>query len=68
MSEVRKAREAVCARVGANIYGRVEEFLRFAEEGDDIRARSELLGLLKFFPNALHKGTHADTFEGGKPK
>lgn len=50
---VAKAREDVCSRVGANIYGRVEYFLRMAEEGDDRQARAELLALLKFFPKPL---------------
>jgi hypothetical protein len=47
---VEKARRAVCDRVSANIYGRVEQFLRDAETGDDAGARYELLQLLKFFP------------------
>lgn len=50
MSTVDKARAAVCDRIGANIYGRVAEFLRKAEQGDDAAARRELLALLKFFP------------------
>lgn len=49
-SPVAKAREAVCNRVGANIYGRADQFLRLAEIGDDAGARAELLALLKFFP------------------
>jgi hypothetical protein len=47
---VRKAREEVCSRVGANIYGRVEAFINHAERGDDVQARKELCELLKFFP------------------
>lgn len=47
---VRSTKEAVCARLGANIYGRVDVFLDKAERGDDAAARRELLALLKFFP------------------
>ncbi|MER9195283.1 hypothetical protein NKI13_18570 [Mesorhizobium australicum] len=47
---VEEARKAVCNRVGANVYGRVEAFLRDVETGDDKGARYELLALLKFFP------------------
>ena len=47
---VRQARDQVCDRVGANIYGRIDQFLATVEEGDDQRARDELLALLKFFP------------------
>lgn len=50
MNIVEQAKAAVCDRVGANIYGRVAEFLRKAEQGDDAAARRELLALLKFFP------------------
>jgi len=49
-SPVAKAREAVCNRVGANIYGRADQFLRLAEIGDNEGARAELLALLAFFP------------------
>lgn len=54
-SPVEQARDAVCNRVGANIYGRVEYFLRMAEQGDDKQARAELLALLKFFPKETRK-------------
>ena len=50
MTDEEKKREAVCERIGANIYGRVEVFLRAAEAGDDASARRELLALLEFFP------------------
>lgn len=43
-------REATCERIGANIYGRTDAFLCYAEQGDDDAARRELLALLKFFP------------------
>ncbi len=51
-SPIRKAQDAVCERVGANIYGRVSEFLRLAECGEDSKARQELLELLKYFPKS----------------
>ncbi|MER8983938.1 hypothetical protein [Mesorhizobium sp. M0843] len=50
INPVRKAREDVCQRVGANIYGRVEQFLAKAEVGDDQAARDELMFLMRFFP------------------
>jgi hypothetical protein len=53
---VEEARKAVCNRVSANIYGRVEVFLRQAEEGNDANARYELLALLKFFPKGSTNG------------
>jgi len=50
MNDEEKKREAVCERIGANIYGRTDAFLRAAESGDDASARAELLALLEFFP------------------
>jgi hypothetical protein len=45
-----ESRSALCARVGANVYGRIEVALEAMESNDDEKARRELLALLKFFP------------------
>jgi hypothetical protein len=58
MNPVDKAKHEVCARVGANIYGRTNEFLARAEQGDDAGARRELLELLKFFPKPSTNKDH----------
>ncbi|CDX26773.1 hypothetical protein MPL3356_60546 [Mesorhizobium plurifarium] len=50
MSSNQATIEAVNARVGANIFGRAETFLRKATAGDDAAARAELVSLLSFFP------------------
>ena len=45
-----EAREQVCNRAGANVYGRIDAAVEAMESGDDHGARRELLALLKFFP------------------
>jgi len=50
LGPVKEAQDAVSARIGTNIYGRVGEFVRMAELGHGDLARRELLDLLKFFP------------------
>lgn len=61
---------AVCEKVGANIYGRTTEFLRLAEADDMAGARRELLDLLSFFDaekeaDTLHALKKAESFISG---
>lgn len=52
---VHAAREAVCAKIGVNIYARTSLFVQFAEQGQYEHARRELLDLLRFFPKGASK-------------
>lgn len=42
-------RDRVNSRIGCNVYGRIESFLRFLEDGEDKKARQELSALMTFF-------------------